>query len=179
MHEQSSDDLRRDWGPGVGMQWLTTKSAEDTSGELLEGTMWFAPKMAGPPVHVHPTAEESFEVIEGDIEVYMHGRWNPVATGEKAIVPMGVPHSVRNTADEPAKLVNAHRPAQRMESFFVDGSILAGEGKLKRLPPKDPRTAIYAAMLFTKYPDEIRAVGPQRQLFQALTLIGRALRYEV
>jgi hypothetical protein len=32
---------------------------------------------------------------------------------------------------------------------------LIHEGKIKRLPPKDPRSAIYAAMLFGKYPDEI------------------------
>lgn len=179
MHEQQDDHRRQNWGAGVGMQWLTTRSADETSGELLEGTMWFAPRMAGPPVHVHPSAEESFEVLEGTIEVFMHGKWSSLAPGETAVVPIGVPHSVRNTQDEPAKLVNSHRPAQRMESFFVDGAILAAEGKIKRLPPKDPRSAIYAAMLFTKYPDEILAVKPQRQIFQALTLVGRALGCKV
>jgi hypothetical protein len=56
---------------------------------------------------------------------------------------------------------------------------LIHEGKIKRLPPKEPRSAIYAAMLFGKYPDEIRATKPPNQVFQALALVGRALRFKI
>lgn len=164
-----------DWGPGVGMQWETTKSAADTDGALLEGTMWFSPGMAGPPVHVHPHAEETFTVLEGAIDVLLDGTWRPAALGETVVVPKGAPHSVRNLSDVPAKLVNTHMPAQRMEGFFVDGATLAREKKITALPPKDAKSAIYAAMLFSKYPDEIVAVGPQRPIFRALTIAGRAL----
>jgi hypothetical protein len=52
-------------------------------------------------------------------------------------------------------------------------------GKIKRLPRKDPRSAIYAAMLFGKYSDEIRATKPPNQLFQALAAVGRALRFKI
>ncbi|WP_354702445.1 hypothetical protein DSM112329_01122 [Paraconexibacter sp. AEG42_29] len=167
-----------DWGPGVGMQWETTRSAAETNGALLEGTMWFAPRMAGPPVHVHPAAEETFTVLEGGVEVLLDGTWSPVAVGETSVVPRGAPHSVRNLSDTPAKLVNTHSPAQQMEGFFIDGASLAGAGKITSLPPKNPKSAIYAAMLFTKYPDEIVAVGPKRPLFRALTLIGRTLGWK-
>ena len=61
----------------------------DTSGELFEATNWIEPRMPGPPVHVHPTAEESYEVIEGALEVFMNGKWSPVRAGEKATVPQG------------------------------------------------------------------------------------------
>lgn len=80
--------------------------------------MWFSPGMAGPPVHVHPGAEETFTVLEG------------------------------------AKKITA-------------------------LPPRNAKSAIYAAMLFTKSPDEIVAVGPQRPIFRALALAGRALGWRV
>lgn len=53
---------------------------------------------------------------------------------------------------------------------------LIREGKVKRLPPKEPGSAIYVAMLFNRYPDEIRATGPLNGVFKALTLVGRALR---
>jgi mannose-6-phosphate isomerase-like protein (cupin superfamily) len=95
-------------------------STEDTSGELFEATNWIEPRMPGPPVHVHPTAEESYEVIEGALEVFMNGEWTPVHAGEKATAAAGAPHSVRNGSDEPARIVNIHRPAQRFESFFRD-----------------------------------------------------------
>jgi hypothetical protein len=46
-------------------------------------------------------------------------------------------------------------------------------------PPKDARSAIYAAILFGSYPDGIRATKLPSHLFQALALIGRALRFEI
>jgi hypothetical protein len=36
-----------------------------------------------------------------------------------------------------------------------------------------------AAMLFGEYPDEIRAVKPPTQVFQALAGVGRALRFKL
>jgi quercetin dioxygenase-like cupin family protein len=173
MQEQHTE-RRYDWGAGTGMQFTITRSTEATSGELLELTQWFAPGMAGPPVHEHP-AEETFEVTEGEIEVLLNGTWSRFETGETAVVPEGAPHSVRNLSAEPAVVVNIHRPATRMEAFFVEGAKLVGEGKIKNLPPKDPRSAIYAAMLFTKYDRDLRVTNPQRALFRALSLVGRTV----
>jgi len=34
-------------------------------------------------------------------------------------------------------------------------------------------------MLFTKYGDDVRVVKPQRQLFRALSLVGRAVGCKV
>jgi len=108
-----SADRQLDFHPGIGMRWEITRSTEDTAGELFEATNWVDPRMPGPPVHVHPTAEESYEVLEGAIEVFMTGEWSAVRAGEKATVPEGVPHSLRNASDEPARIVNIHKAAQR------------------------------------------------------------------
>ncbi|WP_157260865.1 cupin domain-containing protein [Patulibacter minatonensis] len=168
-----------DWGPGVGMRWETTESAEDTDGALLVGTMWFAPGMAGPPVHVHPHAEERFTVLEGEAEVLLDGTWRRVTAGETAVVPIGARHSVRNLSAFPAKVVNTHSPALRMEGFFVDGARLAAADKITALSPRNAKSAIYAAMLFTKYPEEIVAAGPPRLIFRALSAVGRTLGWRV
>jgi mannose-6-phosphate isomerase-like protein (cupin superfamily) len=172
-------DRRLDFRPGMGMWWEITRSTEDTSGELFEATNWVEPRVPGPPVHMHPMAEESYEVIEGELEVFMNGDWSAVRAGEKATVPAGMPHSVRNASDEPVRLVNLHKPAQGFESFFRDMHRLIHEGKIKRLPPKDPGSAIYAAMLFGKYPNEIRTTKPPNWVFQALAVVGRTLRFEI
>ena len=71
------------------MRWEITRSTEDTAGELFEATNWLDPRMPGPPVHVHPTAEESYEVVEGALEVFMNEEWSTVRAGEKATVPAG------------------------------------------------------------------------------------------
>jgi hypothetical protein len=109
----------------------------------------------------------------------MDGKWSPVRAGEKATVPAGAAHSVRNVSDEPTKLVNVHRPAQRFESFFRDMHRLIHEDKIKHLPPKEPRSAIYAAMLFGNYPEEIRTTKPPNGVFQALALVGKMLGFKI
>lgn len=174
-HEAGGGGARADWGPGVGLVWETIRSGP----ERLEGTMWFAAHVGGPPVHVHPTASESFSVLEGEIEVFMDGSWTKATAGETITVPADVPHSVRNQSGRPAKLVNAHWPAGRMEDFFLDGGRLAGDGKIKALPPKEPKSAIYAAMLFQKYPADIRVTGQKGPLFRILAAVGRLRGYRV
>ncbi len=161
------------------MWWEITRSTADTSGELFEAINWIEPGMPGPPIHVRHAASESYEVIEGALEVFKDGGWSPVRAGEKATVPPGVPHSVRNAGDQTAKIVNIHQPAQRFEAFFRDMHRLIHEGKIKQLPPKEPRSAIYVAMLFGNYPDEIRAMKPPNAVFKGLAFLGKALRLDV
>jgi mannose-6-phosphate isomerase-like protein (cupin superfamily) len=168
-------DRQLDFHPGMGMRWEITRSAEDTFGELFESTNWLDPGMPGPPVHVHPNAEESFEVIEGTLQVFMDGGWNSVQGGETATVPARVPHTLRNASDQPVKAVTRIRPAGRSEAFFRDMHRLIHEGKIKRLPPKEPRSAIYVAMLFGEYPDEIRTKKPPEAVFKGLAFVGKAL----
>jgi len=172
-------DRRLDFHPALGTRWEITRTAEETSGELFEATNWLDARLPGPPVHVHPGAEESFELIDGSFDVFKDGTWTTLSPGHTAIIPAGVPHTFRNAGDDPAKIVVRIRPAGRSEAFFRDIDRLIQSGKIKRLPPKGPRTAIYAAMLYDRYPDEIRATGALSVVFKALALVGRALRFEL
>jgi glyoxylate utilization-related uncharacterized protein len=140
---------------------------------------WVGAHMGGPPVHVHPTAEESYEVIEGALEVFVDGTWRTLGAGEVATVPAGTPHTLRNPTAEPVRLLNIHRPAMQFESFFREMNALIREGKIKRLPPGEPRSAIYVAMLFGKYPDEMRVTKPPNGVFKALAMLGKALRFKL
>jgi mannose-6-phosphate isomerase-like protein (cupin superfamily) len=168
-----------DFHPGMGIRWEITRSTEDTSGELFESKNWVDSGEPGPPVHVHPNEEESFEVIEGVLDVFLDGKWSSVGTGETATVPAGLPHTLRNSTDEPLTIFTRFRPAGSSEAFHWDLHRLIQEGKIKRLPPKDPRSAIYAAMLFGKYPDWVRTTKPPNGVFRALALVGKALRFKL
>ncbi|SRR6266480_7784370 len=168
-----------DFHPGMDMRWDVTRSTEETFGELFESTNWLDPRMPGPPVHVHPNSEESFEVIEGSLDVFKDGEWRTLQPGETAVVPAGAPHTLRNASDEPAKTITRIRPAGDSEAFFRHMHRLIRDGKIKRLPPKEPGSAIYAAMLFNRYPGEIRATGPLNGVFKGLAFLGRALRFEL
>jgi hypothetical protein len=123
--------------------------------------------------------EESFEVIDGTLDVFIAGEWSQLRAGETATAPPGVPHTLRNATDEPITMVTIVKPAGTSEAFFRDLHRLIQEGKIKHLPPKEPRSAIYAAMLFGKYPDWFRSTKPPNQVFKALAGIGRALRFRI
>lgn len=179
MESNLEADRQLDFHPGMGMRWEITLSAEESSGEVFESTNWLDPRMPGPPTHVHPDSEESFEVIEGSLDVCRDGEWTTVGPGGTVAVAPGVPHTLRNASDEPAKTITRIRPAGRSEEFFRHMNRLIHEGKIKRLPPKEPRSAIYAAMLFVSYPDVIRATGPLSGVFKALALVGKTLRFEL
>jgi len=170
-------DRQLDFHPAMGMRWEITRSTEDTSGELFEHTDWYDAREPGPLVHVHPSTEDSFEVVEGVLEVCIDGEWSSLQAGETATVPVGVPHTFRIAGDEPVTVVSRHQPAGRSEAFFRDMHRLIQEGKIKRLPPKDPRSAIYAAMLIDAYPDEIRITKPPNGVFTTLAAVGKALRF--
>jgi hypothetical protein len=62
-----------DFHPGMAMRWEVTRSTDDSSGEVFESINWLDPQMPGPPTHVHPESEESFEVIAGSLEVRREG----------------------------------------------------------------------------------------------------------
>ena len=118
-------------------------------------------------------------MIEGSFDVFNDGQWTTLGPGATAIVSRGVPHTFRNRSDETAKVVIRIRPAGRSEAFFRHIHALIGEGKIKRLPPKEPRSAIYSVMLFDEYPDWSRPTGPMSGVFKALTLVGKALRFKL
>jgi mannose-6-phosphate isomerase-like protein (cupin superfamily) len=168
-----------DFHPGIPMRWEITRTPTDTNGELFEATNWLDAHMPGPPVHVHPTAEESYQVLEGTLDVLVDGKWRSVTAGETVTVSPGVPHTLRNASDHPTRIVNVHRPALQFEQFFRQLQDLIASGKIKRLPPKEPRSAIYAAMLFGKYPQEIITKKPPNGLFKALALLGRGLGFKL
>jgi quercetin dioxygenase-like cupin family protein len=173
----ASQDRVLDFGP-IGMWWEITKSTADTGGELFEAINVVAPTFAGPPLHIHPTAEESYAVVSGTLDVCVGGRWRKLAAGESVTVPAGTPHTLKNESGAEVRLVNVHKPALEFERFFRRFHALACSGKMK-LPPNDLRSAILISMLFSEHPQEIVSVKPPRRLMKALALIGKVLGYKL
>jgi len=169
----TADDRILDFQPAIAMRWEITRVSADTGGALFETLWWLGPHTGGPPIHLHPTAEESYEVLEGTQEVFIDGRWSTLHPGEKVTVPRGTSHTLRNSSDADVRLINIHQPALRFEQMFRDLHRLTSSGKVRRLPPQDPRSLIYLAMLFAKYSDE--QYTPPRGVVTTMSLVGRAL----
>ena len=156
-----------DFRPGADMtrEIVRTADAFETINTIAEGG-------GGPPVHVHPHAEEHYEVLEGALEVLVGGEWRTLGPGDKVVVPPGVPHTVRGHGSSPARIVNVHRPALEYEAFFRHFHRLVRTGAIK-LPPRDPRSLLYFALLFSAYPDLQRTVKPPQTVFDALARLAR------
>lgn len=162
-----------DFRPGADMTWEIVRTDD-----RFETVFWLEPTGPTPPLHVHPKAEESYDVLEGSIEVNVDGDWQRVAAGERAVVPAGVRHTLRPdpTSDREAKLVNAHTPALDYEGFFRGFHQLASSGAAT-MPPTNPRSLFNVAILFSDHPEEIRSVRPPQRLLDALAFVGRRLGY--
>ena len=165
--------------PDVGLKFVITKSTVDTAGEFIEieGTM--RAHSAGPPIHVHPQQEETYQIMSGTADVFLDGRWHRVRAGESLTVPRGAPHTIKNEHDEDVTAMNWHRPAARFEEFSRTFHRLATSGRIKSLPPKDPSSLIYSAMLFTEYEDTQIVVKPPAFFLRLLAFVGRRLGYRL
>src|ERR1700679_2690798 len=68
----------------MDMCWEIVRNGEDSDGELLEVNAWLGPRQPSPPVHVHDNAEDSFEIVEGRLDVKLDGTWRTYGPGERA-----------------------------------------------------------------------------------------------
>jgi mannose-6-phosphate isomerase-like protein (cupin superfamily) len=73
---------------------------------------------AGPPLHVHRDAAESFYVIEGEYLMHLDGRDFACPADSFVYVPRGLPHTFKVTIPGSRKL-NLYTPAA-MEGYFED-----------------------------------------------------------
>ncbi len=63
------------------------------------------------PLHIHPEADETFFMLEGEIRLMVDGVETPLAEGGIAVIPRGIPHAFLVTT-----------PRARMLCFQTPGS---------------------------------------------------------
>jgi quercetin dioxygenase-like cupin family protein len=160
----------------MGFSLTIRKTTAETGGESLDMEMLLAPKSGGTPIHVHPKAVETYEVLSGTVDVYIDGAWKPVKTGERIGVPRGVPHSFRNSSREPARVFNTHRPALRYGDYF-EGLWRISESGMVKPGVKNWQTILALSALMAAFPEEIRSVSPPNAIVRAVGAFGTWLGY--
>jgi len=101
----------------------------------------FVPPGGGPPYHRHDF-EESFTVIEGEIEAAFRGEKSVVRAGSSVNIPANAPHSFINASQQPARLLCICAPAGLEEFFLAIGVPVAS----RTTPPPQPDEAAEAEM---------------------------------
>jgi quercetin dioxygenase-like cupin family protein len=170
-------DRLLDFG-AMGMRWEITRSTSDTAGEFFEAINVLAPGFSGPPLHTHPFAEESYEVLTGTLDVCVDGVWQQLVPGQSIMVPAGIPHTLRNTHSTEVRLVNVHKPALDFEPFFRKLQALVVDGRM-RLPPNNLQSLVLVSMLFVAHEKEIRSATPPHSIMRIVAFFGKLLGYRL
>jgi quercetin dioxygenase-like cupin family protein len=95
-------------------------TGKDTAGRYCLIDM-LVPPGGGPPAHRHDF-EESFTVLEGEIETTFRGHKSTVRAGEVINIPANAPHRFENKSQNPARLLCLCVPAAQEEFFLEIGT---------------------------------------------------------
>ncbi|GAB3897367.1 hypothetical protein GCM10028803_15790 [Larkinella knui] len=163
----------------VGMKFTVLQASADTLGKSLELHWELLPgcNMHDPLVHIHPDAIETYEILEGEMEFYIHDKWVPARQGDQLTVPKGVTHCFRNPTAKIVRVLNTHQPALHMENYFED--VCKVLDKVTDNRRKDfqmnLRTMLYMSVLMNKYRAEIIAKNPPDMAIKTLGWIAKRL----
>lgn len=111
-----------------GVQVEILLGATDTGGTHSLYLVTPAPGTGAPP-HVHHRDDETFFILEGEVEVLLGETWTPARPGATVYLPRGVPHAFRNATQEPAVFLAVATPGGHDE-FFLEADRLARAGEL-------------------------------------------------
>ena len=165
--------------PVTGLRTVFRKTAQETSGELLQVDWIGSPGWTTGPDHVHPRQEERFEVLSGELGLRVGGLERVHSVGEVIVALAGSAHAAWNGGDEEVHVLVDFRPALRTDRAFETLAGLARDGKTNKAgAPKNP---LRLALILREFEKEIYFVRPplvvQKMILGALAFMGRLLGY--
>jgi quercetin dioxygenase-like cupin family protein len=101
----------------VGDTYTILLTGKDTAGRYCLIDM-YVPPGGGPPPHRHDF-EETFTLLEGELEFVFRGAKRVARAGETIHIPANAPHQFHNASPEPARMLCICAPAGQ-EEFFVE-----------------------------------------------------------
>lgn len=139
----------------VGDTYTILVAGKDTAGRFCLIDM-FVPPGGGPPPHRHDF-EETFSILEGELEATFRGTKRTVKAGETIHIPANAPHQFHNASSEPVRMLCICSPAGQEEFFLEVGLPVATR---TTAPPKLDEAAeaafrAKAAALAPKYRTEL------------------------
>ncbi len=101
----------------VGDTYTITVSGEETAGRFCVIDMHIPPG-GGPPPHRHDF-EETFILLEGEMEATFRGKKSLVRSGDTINIPANAPHQFHNSSLLPVRMLCICSPAGQ-EKFFKE-----------------------------------------------------------
>jgi mannose-6-phosphate isomerase-like protein (cupin superfamily) len=161
------------YNPDTDQKITFLKTGPETGGELLEVEIDAGPDSKPPVDHFHRVQEESFEILEGQVQFRIAGEQRTVGPGEPVVIPPGVAHVWWNSASGRLRMRCRFRPAGEMEDFWRVVFGLAREGRTRGGVPHPPPLM---GLVLNRYGD---STWPARQRSVPLTRLPFALQRAV
>ena len=113
---------RIELGPAV----ITIKVPSEQTGGVLAVVEYDVPAgFSGPPPHIHPSFDEVFQVLDGELHFRLGEEVIRGVQGTVVYVPGDQPHTFSNPSDQPATMVFTLSPGG-FEGFFREMAAVAG-----------------------------------------------------
>ena len=157
-----------------GLEATVTTPSSATDGAYVEMDVMLEPR-GHTNLHYHPEQEQTYQVLEGTLEVFRNGQWHEVPTGESLTVPPGAVHAFRSASETPVRFLNVHRPALTFQEYLETLDRLIRVGRVKGL--KNLRSGIYVSMAYVERERSSVQVKPPHILIRGLAFIGRRLGF--
>ncbi len=104
------------WGPADHYTFLVTGQE---SGGAYFAMQALVPAGGGPPPHIHTREDETFYLLEGELEFRVGDATITAGAGDFVSVPRGTIHNFRNVGTETARMVLTFTPAG-IEGWFEE-----------------------------------------------------------
>jgi quercetin dioxygenase-like cupin family protein len=104
------------WGPGDHYTFLVTG---EESGGAYFAMEALVPPGGGPPPHIHTREDETFYLLDGEIEFRLGDETITAGPGDFVNVPRGVVHCFTNTGTTTARMILTFTPAG-IEAWFAE-----------------------------------------------------------
>jgi mannose-6-phosphate isomerase-like protein (cupin superfamily) len=104
------------WGPGDRYTFLATGAETNGAYFQLEALV---PPGGGAPPHIHHREDETFYLVEGNLEIRLGDQTVSAAAGDFVNIPKGTPHSFVNSGQISARMIATFVPAG-FERFFEE-----------------------------------------------------------
>jgi quercetin dioxygenase-like cupin family protein len=137
----------------VGDTYTITISGDDTNGRFCVIEMYIPPG-GGPPPHRHDF-EESFILLEGELEATFRGKKSIVRAGDTINIPANAPHRFDNASNAPVRLICIASPAG-LDKFFLDIGVPVAT---RTSPPPEPNEKEKATFI-----EKVTALAPKYRI---------------
>ncbi|NGM63119.1 cupin domain-containing protein [Sphingobacterium sp. SGG-5] len=163
--------------PINGDSYEYMETANDTKGERI--TLKATVNTKGPlvPKHYHVLQEEAFEVVSGQLNIWVDGKTTILTAGEKMTLPKNKPHNHYNNDDVPVVYIHTVTPALDFDYLIENLVGLAADGK-----SKNGKYGLVQELVTLKYMDSKTFLadipqGVQKLLMNIIAPVARLFGY--